>query len=165
MTTLTFPPIVVTDSLLSTTMKLLRRRAIFSPAHEQLTYWAGVKGSSAWAVTTVVRPHQFTSSGSVDVESVTNAHVIDFIYEHSLTIIAQVHSHPGRSVGHSLGDDLGAITPFPGLLSIIVPNYARDNFNFENSGVHRFDGRSFSLLNVEDAKRTLIIAPAITRIR
>ena len=42
-----------------------------------------------------------------------------------LELIGQVHSHPGRFVGHSDGDDERALMPYDGFLSIVVPHYGR----------------------------------------
>ena len=38
-----------------------------------------------------------------------------------LCLLAQVHSHPGAAF-HSSRDDLNAASPWPGFISIVVPN-------------------------------------------
>jgi len=47
-----------------------------------------------------------------------------WLYEHEMTLIAQIHSHPTDAY-HSETDDAIPIITTPGGLSLVVPDFAR----------------------------------------
>ena len=64
-----------------------------------------------------------------------------------LEMLGQVHSHPGKLVGHSDGDNRGALMPYDGFLSIVVPHHARRGMRpLTTCGVHLFERSHFRRL-------------------
>jgi hypothetical protein len=109
----------------------------------------------------VVRPRQFRTAGSFNVDAAANADVAIAACEHDLTLIAQVHSHPGKFVSHSYGDDEGAPFTFNGLFSIVVPNYGRDGMlPLDRCGIHFYRG-SFRQLTHQQVVSTFHLVPHV----
>ena len=59
-----------------------------------------------------------------------------WLYEHKLTLIAQLHSHPDEAY-HSETDDAFPIVTTVGGLSLVLPDFARDPFSFDRCAVYR----------------------------
>lgn len=59
-----------------------------------------------------------------------------FLYEQNLTLIAQIHSHPGKAY-HSETDDAFPIVTTVGGLSIVVPDFATGPSSAEDFEVFR----------------------------
>jgi proteasome lid subunit RPN8/RPN11 len=116
--------VVITDIVLNETLNLLRAYHDHQGSHEGIVYWAGLSVPGCIAVTSVIAPDATTTPGSFTVGPQATARAISFAVKHSWRIVAQVHSHPGSSVEHSLGDDQGAFLPYPGYMSVVVPYYA-----------------------------------------
>jgi hypothetical protein len=134
-------------------LELVRRQTdqhFRSMAHrreEAVSYWAGVKCNETWIVTTLVIPRAHTTLGSFEVSASSNADVVSFLTTTGLKLIAQLHTHPGKSVGHSQGDDFGASLAHENFLSIVIPHFgARGIGLFKKCGVHRFENGSFRRL-------------------
>lgn len=51
------------------------------------------------------------------------------------TTVAQVHTHPGRSIDHSVIDDEFVLVPSPDFVSIVVPDYGA-MFRSDRCAVH-----------------------------
>ncbi|WMN12113.1 hypothetical protein QYS49_32480 [Marivirga salinae] len=62
----------------------------------------------------------------------------DFAYDNKLTLYIQMHTHPGKAY-HSLADDENCIVTRYGGLSIVVPNFARDNIDTKFWAVYQLD--------------------------
>lgn len=75
--------------------------------------------------------------------------------ERQLISVAQLHSHPTDAY-HSSTDDRFALVTAHGALSIVVPNFARDEFCLDDCSVYRLDesGR-WDELTVLQAKRVV----------
>lgn len=56
--------------------------------------------------------------------------------ERGLRLVAQLHTHPGEAY-HSDTDDRYSIVTARGGLSIVVPNFARDELRLEECAVYR----------------------------
>lgn len=63
-----------------------------------------------------------------------------WMYQKNLEMIAQIHSHPGRAY-HSPTDDAYAIVTRIGGLSIVVPNFAKDEPAVSDWAVYRLVGQ------------------------
>jgi hypothetical protein len=77
------------------------------------------------------------------------------LYEHQLTLIAQVHSHPGAAY-HSDTDDAYPIVTVQGGLSIVVPNFGHDAFDLDDWAVYRLSDKNEWKLLEEGEVRELI---------
>jgi hypothetical protein len=95
-----------------------------------------------------VSPTASTTWGSFSTDLRSNAALIDALAQFELTLVAQVHSHPGNWVDHSDGDDAGAIVRFDGFWSLVVPNFARGGMlPLSAVGVHVFADGAFRRLS------------------
>jgi proteasome lid subunit RPN8/RPN11 len=129
-------------------------------AHEKVVYVAGVKRPDVWIATTVIRPKARTTRGSFATSSAANADVVAFLSDVGLSILGQVHTHPGPFVEHSGGDDEGAFMPTENYLSIVVPNYGRQGMlPIERCGVHRYESGTFRRMFGEELTVTVCIVP------
>jgi proteasome lid subunit RPN8/RPN11 len=92
--------------------------------------------------------------------------VIGYVADSNLQLLAQVHSHPGYFVGHSGGDIEGALMPYEGFISIVVPNYAAEGLlPFVKLGVHRFECGAFSQLSDEEINDCLLQVSSVRDFR
>jgi proteasome lid subunit RPN8/RPN11 len=56
-----------------------------------------------------------------------------------VSILAQLHSHPGASTYHSEGDDDMVLMPFERMLSLVAPHYGHYGLRpLDGLGVHQF---------------------------
>ena len=78
-----------------------------------------------------------------------------WLYEHRMTPVAQLHSHPGRAY-HSQTDDAFSVATTAGSLSIVVPDFARDPFALDRCAVYRLTGDGQWLELSTDRIRELI---------
>lgn len=129
-------------------------------AHEKVVYWAGVKRSDVWVVTTVIRPKAHTTWGSFKTSTNTNAEVVAFLSDAGLSLLGQVHTHPGKFVDHSEGDDEGAFMRTENYISIVVPNYGRQGMlPLGRCGVHRYERGRFRRLLGAELETAICIVP------
>jgi hypothetical protein len=61
-----------------------------------------------------------------------------WLYRNGLTLIAQIHSHPGRAY-HSSTDDEFAVATTVGCFSLVVPDFATGPFEIERLASYRLD--------------------------
>ncbi len=154
------PRILIHEAVLPESVRLLRESHDERSAHEGVVYWAGKSADGVWIVTTSIAPKAVTTWGSFETSAASNAQVIAFLARHGLELLAQVHSHPGQDVGHSGGDDEGALMPYENYLSLIVPHYARDGMlPLTRCGVHRFHEGEFKRLNVTEIEALFNVIP------
>src|SRR3546814_16333189 len=84
--------------------------------------------------------------------------VTDVAVDLGMTLIGQVHSHPGTFVDLSIPDRKYGIK-VPGFLSVVAPHYAtRPGTSIANCGVHVFDSdRGYERLPAGDVARRLSV--------
>jgi proteasome lid subunit RPN8/RPN11 len=75
-------------------------------------------------VVDVVHPLHGATPSSYEVDGAWATRIALALAESAATIVGQAHSHPGGNTSHSSTDDAFPIYPVPGLVSIVVPNYA-----------------------------------------
>ncbi len=145
------PAIWVSTGLLDRTADVLRASGDGHEAHEGVAYWAGHRAGGETFVTTCIAPFAVTTWGSFDTSVHTNAKVVMYLASAGLELIGQVHSHPGKAVDHSEGDDARALMPYEGFLSIIAPHYARRGMRpIAICGVHVFENSRFRRLGTPE---------------
>ena len=96
---------------------------------EAVCFWLGATvGTSSAVIKTVWVPEFTATAVSYDINPMEMLRLKAYLDESSLSLVAQVHSHPGMAF-HSTRDDLNAASPWPGFISIVVPNGGRiDDF-------------------------------------
>lgn len=136
--------IIVTDTVVQCTVHHLAAEGRRAPrSHEGLVWWFGRRiGGDTYVLSCVAPPvdsgpqHVFTDEGALgDAAAIARSH--------RLTLVAQVHSHPGDDTRHSDGDDDLVIMPFESMFSLVVARYgAGDIRPGSGAGLHQFqDGR------------------------
>jgi proteasome lid subunit RPN8/RPN11 len=147
------PSIWLSTGLLDHTTAVLRASGGDQEAHEGIAYWAGHRAGDDAFVTTCIAPAATTTWGSFDTSARANARVVMYLANAGLELIGQVHSHPGRSVEHSDGDDERALMPYEGFLSIVVPYYASRGMRpLTTCGIHVFENSRFRRLGPSDVE-------------
>lgn len=156
------PRVFVPEAVLRETERLLAS----TRDHEEVVYWAGVETENVSVVVSCVAPEAATTYGSFDTTAASNAIVINWIADRGLVLLAQLHCHPGHNVGHSRGDDKGALMPFENFISIVVPNHGHDGIgDFQLSGVHRYDKGRFVRLTGQQVAALVSVIPTAASFR
>jgi len=154
------------ESVLNASQRTFRATRGVLRRHEGIVYWCGKQCRGEWVVTTCIAPRAYTTPGSLQTSASENAKVITALNTAGLELIAQVHSHPGGSVGHSDGDSRGALMPCEGFLSIIVPNYGCGTiWPLTHCGVHRFETGRCRRLSPAQVEASFRLIPALIDLR
>lgn len=115
------PRIYIPHLIVEKTAEHLRKYGV--QGNEGLVFWAGIEaGDSSKFVTTCVYPKvRGVSGASVSADVIAGAEVVREVRRRELEIIAEIHSHPGHWVGHSIIDDENPFVLADGNISIVVP--------------------------------------------
>jgi len=107
---------------------------------EGVALWAGEVTGQVFNVSAVLVPNQQAFNGPSGlyyvVDSMALHRVNVWLFENSLQLIAQVHSHPGEAY-HSPTDDSYPMVTTIGSLSIVVPDFARNPFNLSTCAAYQ----------------------------
>ena len=107
---------------------------------EGFALWAGSRDGNGFHVRHTLIPAQTgersPSGVLVRVDAVELHRINLWLYKHQMTVIAQLHSHPGEAY-HSATDDTFPIATTLGALSIVVPHFARQPFSLTNCAIYR----------------------------
>jgi proteasome lid subunit RPN8/RPN11 len=156
----------ISTQLLDRTADVLRASGDGHETHEGVAYWAGRRAGNECFVTTCIAPSATTTYGSFDTSAHTNAKVVMYVAGAGLELIGQIHSHPGRFVDHSDGDDQRALMPYEGFLSIVVPHYARGGMRpLTICGVHVFEQSQFRRLSKPEIEACFHVIDAFADLR
>lgn len=107
---------------------------------EGFALWVGCRRETIFEVVEAVIPAQ-RALKSVDgvcitIDSDELFRLNRYLYERDWQIIAQIHSHPTDAY-HSETDDAYPVATTIGALSIVVPDFARDDFYLSRCAVFR----------------------------
>jgi len=156
------PRVFVPESVLATTERLIAS----TREHEEVVYWAGLEGPHGIVAVSALAPDADTTYGSFDTTAASNAIIIQWAASRGLGIVAQLHCHPDHRVGHSRGDDLGALMPYENFLSIVVPHYGTSGIgDFQTSGLHRYEQGRFRRLTSSEVLSTIVVVPTAANFR
>lgn len=107
---------------------------------ERLALFAGEKTGKKFSVTHLLYPKQHlirTPKGlSFHVDGEELERIGEWLYQNSISLIAQIHSHPSEAYHSEADDELAIITTFGGI-SIVVPDYGFSDKNLEQSAFYR----------------------------
>jgi len=129
--------------------------------HEGIVFLLGRELPNVTLLTSALAPRADHSPGRVvcDAEAISAAQ--SAARKHGLGLLAQVHSHPGDWTEHSEGDDDLVLMPFEGMLSLVVPRYARFGMRpLSNLGVHQYQGSRWVAIHPESARSGFKVAPS-----
>lgn len=111
---------------------------------EAVALWAGVLDGDIFRVKSTIIPDQQsfnTEDGLLYSVDGDELHLINvWLYKNKMTLLAQIHTHPGAAY-HSKTDDDYPIMATLGGLSIVIPDFADSPFNIDNCAVYRLDGQ------------------------
>jgi hypothetical protein len=159
------PSLWIPEGVLIETERLLRSYG-GEEDHEGIVYWGGIESPRGSCAVTAVSPTASTTWGSFRTELQANVDLIDALAQLELTLVAQVHSHPGRWVDHSDGDDTGAIVRFAGFWSLVVPEFAKNGMRpLSGVGVHLFADGAFRRLKPDALAMRVRIIPGALDLR
>ena len=150
--------IYVTDTLMERTGTLLASFGGPDPT-EGVVYWFGFEIEDRSIVTTLMVPNTRASFGCVSTTAEDNADVLTCVVGTPLVLIGQAHSHPGWGVRHSEVDDRETFPRFEGAISVVVPHFARKEFDLKLCGVHRFIGGVYRMLRTREVPKHLVVIP------
>ncbi|MDQ4123242.1 MAG: hypothetical protein M3209_17535 [Acidobacteriota bacterium] len=143
------PTVYITENLLERTRVLLASFAE-KGGSEGVVYWFGFELGEAAVVTTLVVPDADTSWGCIRTSPQANAQALFAIVGTPLMLLGQAHSHPGSGVKHSPTDDRETFASFEGAISVVVPNYGREQINLETCGIHRHLDGAFQYIETPE---------------
>lgn len=78
--------------------------------------------------------------GHIHIDGRAFSKLWDLCESEDLSVLADVHTHPGRSVGQSSIDRENPMISCPGHVALIVPHLAARRVRPRDVGVHEFDG-------------------------
>jgi hypothetical protein len=129
--------------------------------NEGIALWAGYIQDNLFYVTHAIIPKQtaFISGGglciTVDADELHRINVL--LYKNNISVIAQIHSHPGEAY-HSSLDDTFPIAATVGSFSLVIPYFARETFNIKNCAIYRLNHQSlWKSINSDDVDRIIQI--------
>lgn len=115
-------------------------REVGRSGYEGFALWVGVRANQDFVVKQTIIPAQIGHRSpdgvcvSVGPEELHRINV--WLYENGMSLIAQLHSHPGDAY-HSDTDDTFPIATTVGALSLVLPNYAVRPFALEECAIYR----------------------------
>lgn len=117
-------------------------RLVGRDGYEGLGLWVGEKLDRHFTVRGAYIPaqrHIRTAEGVCVIIDASELHKLNvWLFDRRLSLLAQIHSHPGRAY-HSKMDDETAVATVVGCLSLVVPDFARDPFELNRVAAYRLD--------------------------
>ena len=157
--------LLLPERLVPETARLLRSYGD-EEAHEGVVYLGGVETPEQSVALLTIAPVATTTRGSFRTDFAANAAVVSTLAARGLTLVGQVHSHPGNWVDHSDGDDAGALVRFEGYWSLVVPAFARQGLlPLSRCGVHLYDQRRFARLTDAAVQARVRLIPETVDLR
>lgn len=145
----------ISVSAVEATLQMLRRFG----AREAGVFWYGERTPEGGCVSAVLAPRQRMERTWYDVTPDAMSEMVEVLRDTSWRPLAQIHSHPGPWVEHSLYDD--KMVSNRRALSLVIPNYGRWSGPWPAGlGVHDFADNYWHLLGKADAARRIQLSPA-----
>lgn len=113
----------VNVAALSDTLRYLHQSGLHHS--EGVVLWLGQRNAQRSTVTHVYQPIHSAAADFFHIPREGMAHLMRYMDEHTVSVVAQVHSHPHEAF-HSQADDRWAIVRHLGALSLVLPDFARD---------------------------------------
>jgi hypothetical protein len=117
-------------------------RKVGRDGFEGLGLWAGRQTGDTFTVEEAVIPAQRyirTEDGVCVITGSEELHRLNvWLYRRKLSLIAQIHSHPGRAY-HSSTDDQYAVATTVGCFSLVMPDFATGPFAIDRLASYRLD--------------------------
>jgi hypothetical protein len=141
----------ISINALTATLSSLRRAGRL----ESSVFWYGPRDGDQAVVAAVLTPQQIMTRGNYDVSAAAMSEMVALL-EEDWKPLAQIHSHPGRSVEHSRYDDRMASSRRA--LSIVFPYYGDWSSCWpQGAGVHEWQNNYWHLLNPLIAEKRVLL--------
>ncbi len=128
---------------------------------EGVALWAGIHMDTVFEIKATLIPKQISSRTedgllySVDGEELHRINV--WLYRNKMTLVSQIHSHPGEAY-HSETDDKYPIISVIGGISIVIPDFAVKPFKLKDWAVYRLAGKEqWEELNFREVESLITI--------
>jgi hypothetical protein len=151
--------VVVTRRLAELSQEHLRMMG--AEGCEGFALWAGVRNGTRFRVTETIIPEQeglrYGEGVCVRVDAPELFRLNMYLYERQLNLVAQLHSHPTDAF-HSETDDAFPIATTTGALSLVIPNFAVDDFSVDTCAVYRLlPENGWTELSASEASRLISV--------
>lgn len=123
---------------------------------ESLVFWCGTETPTGFRLDTILAPELNNGPQFVSVTAKEFGKCSKLARANKVSILCQVHSHPGSNACHSDGDDHLIIMPFESMISIVVPNFGRRFSNIQQCCVHQFQARNWVLCSPKSVQEKTI---------
>ncbi|MFD3840253.1 hypothetical protein ACFWWC_28970 [Streptomyces sp. NPDC058642] len=146
--------------------ELLACFALAQPNHERVAYLDGLRfrdaeGALHGVVTTVTVPDALTHPSHYRVSTAAMHQAGAHFEDSGLVRLAQVHTHGGRHVRHSVADDQLAYSQLDGALSLVLPRHATRRPTPVQAGVHLRGPDGWRPLYAEEIHQVLRLLPSL----
>jgi hypothetical protein len=136
-------------------------RQVGRAGSEGLALWVGRQEGDLFRVFETVIPRQIhhnTADGVCVIVEGDALHRLNVrLFRERLTLLGQIHSHPGRAY-HSSTDDAFAIATTVGCLSLVVPDFARAPFAISRCATYRLDAAArWRQVSPRDAAAMIVV--------
>lgn len=128
-------PVTIGERLLERSLTILR--ACGAGRRECMLFWLAPGDEPSRIVDVAHLPHT-ASRGSCDIDGDALNSLWRRLAANDLRIVVQVHTHPGLAY-HSPTDDQFPVIPRAGLLSLVLPDFAKAPFDPATSFLVRLD--------------------------
>lgn len=125
--------------------------------------WYGRRGDDFNIASVVGVPKQENNPLNFHIDADSLAELNEKIGETGLTVVAQVHIHPGVDVEHSFYDDRMIVSRR--IHSLVLPYYGKQPCNTSDAGVHVFRDGSWQLLDSRQAGDAVEVIPTLVDMR
>lgn len=125
--------------------------------------WYGRRGDEFNVVSMIGVPKQVNNPRNFHIDADSLAELTETIGETGLTVVAQVHIHPGIRVEHSPYDDEMIVSRR--IHSLVIPYYGKRPCEISDVGVHLFGEGRWVLLESAEAVETVRIIPSVVDMR
>lgn len=129
--------------------------------YEGIALWAGKLEGETFYVQQVIIPRQsgLRSEGGIcaSVDGAELHRINVWLYEHGMTLVAQLHTHPTEAY-HSETDDAYPIVTTLGGLSLVIPDFATAPFSLARCAVYRLmPGDGWVRLSAAEAEALILL--------
>lgn len=151
---------LIAPGLIEATEEALKSFNTKKKANEGFVYWAGRNAGKDCIALSLYKPRAVVTPGSVAIDEDENTRFVSWLKQNELTHVGQVHTHPPGVDEHSIGDAHWAFMRFPGLLSIVVPNYGKQGMRpLRTCDFDVFTANGFEDLTPADVRERVLILP------
>lgn len=142
---------LIVDHVVAETIRIFKERS----KEEELVFWAGVQLGDKLLICSVVAPKTERTGQSVFISERDFGIASKATRANNVSILAQVHSHPGRFTWHSDGDDNLILFPYDGMLSLVAPNYGHGISSINDFSIHQFQNGKWTLGTSDSIKKNV----------